>query len=191
MGQVPVSWNLLVSYYEKNIAQLFLLQIIFHFAECLLCVVCRVEVLLRAIGVHAKQWAAGCRQPVMKEHIQGLQPYKLWLCSLRKFCSKGIMEAFTIIKAFRILVLLCLLTFVLVWYLQIFICKTAYKFWGQGRKNYCGEVVLLSFLLPTYPVSRMHHDKCNLLTTHRQSMQMAICSTWNSLWNESLSIMFL
>lgn len=55
VGQVPVSRNLLVSNYEKHITQLFLLQIIFHFAESLLCVVRRVEVLLRAIGVHAKQ----------------------------------------------------------------------------------------------------------------------------------------
>lgn len=128
MGQVPVSRNLLVSNYEKHIAQLFLLQIIFHFAESLLCVVRRVEVLLRAIGVHAKQWAAGRRQPAVKELMQGLQPYKFWLCSLRKFCSKGITEAFKIIKALIILVLLCLLTFVFVWYLQVFICKTAYKF---------------------------------------------------------------
>lgn len=54
-----MSWNLLVSSYKKDITQLLLLQIVFHFAESLLCVVRRLEILIGAIGVHSKQRAAG------------------------------------------------------------------------------------------------------------------------------------
>lgn len=58
----PVSWYLVISRYQENVAQLLVLQVHLHLAERLLCMICGLEKLIRGVGAHSGEVAQS--QPV-------------------------------------------------------------------------------------------------------------------------------
>lgn len=53
----PVSWYLVIPCYEEDITQLLVLQVRLHFTERLLCMICGLEKLIGAVGVHSGEIA--------------------------------------------------------------------------------------------------------------------------------------
>lgn len=119
-------WNLLVAGDQEHITELLLLQVILHFAEGLLRVVCGLEILVRAIGAHPKR-AAGHGQPARDrgsdEHsVRNALEVLIMVGFVQKAAQK-----FFKLKDPTILVLPCLLPAFSLWYLEVFIHKPARK----------------------------------------------------------------